>query len=77
MSNLIIYFFFGNMCNSAILLFKLGSPPGQIGKYDIEIDRYDGARNIQDLVVYPLKYTHNNEARIRADLTRREGSTSA
>ena len=34
---------------------------------DIEIDKYEGAKKIQDLLVYPLEYTHEPQ-RIRKDL---------
>ena len=37
---------------------------------DLEIDQYDGARRIQDLIVYPLEYAAN-AAKIRKDLVER------
>ena len=37
---------------------------------DLEIDQYDGARRIQDLIVYPLEYAAN-PAQIRKDLVER------
>ena len=37
---------------------------------DLEIDQYDGARRIQDLIVYPLEYAAN-PAQVRKDLVER------
>ena len=37
---------------------------------DLEIDQYDGARRIQDLIVYPLEYSPNPE-QIRQEVTER------
>ena len=37
---------------------------------DLEIDQYDGARSIQDLIVYPLEYAPN-PAQIRKDVIER------
>lgn len=37
---------------------------------DLEIDEFDGARNIQDLVVYPLQYAENEVAIRSAAISR-------
>lgn len=48
----------------------LGITPRPDPYYDLEIDYYEGAKKVEDLVVYPLQYTRD-EAVIRAECIER------
>ena len=48
----------------------LGIASRPVEYQELEIDEFDGARKIQDLIVYPLKFAHDPE-KIRSDLIER------